>query len=197
MGDKKEIKKRVNKRISFVIGLLLSWFLLHCLYVMYDGFHSYTGNADIAIIPGNVVYADSSLSPWLKGRVEKAFELYSKGRVKKIFASGGKGEHHVKEGDAMRKFLLEKGVDIKDIIVDNNGQNTYLTAKDFITLDSSMHFSSAIVVSSFYHITRSKYIISKMGFKNIYGVSSEAYFIQDGFGLFREFFAFYKYVFFY
>ena len=191
------MKKQAFKRKYLFIGLLTSWLLVHVIYTAWDGLHPYRGNADVAIVLGNVVNADSSLSPWLKGRVDKAFELYHNGRVKKIFASGGKGEFHVREGDAMRKYLLEKGMNDADIIADNKGENTYLSARNFMELNKRMHFSTAIVVSSFYHLTRAKYIIRKLGFRNIYGVCSGDYFWQDGYGLFREFFAFYKYALFY
>ena len=192
------MKIRLNKKIKAAFYLLIAWFVLHTTYVCYDGLHNYRGNAEVAIILGNEVYADSSLSPWLKGRVDKALELYQQKRVKKIFASGGPGEFGVAEGDAMKAYLIKRNVPAEDIIADNKGKNTYFTAKDFLALNDSLHFLSAIAVTSFYHITRTKYIIKKLGFKNVRGVSSDAIFLsKDWFALIREFFAFYKYMIFY
>ena len=188
---------RIGRKTKIVITVFIAWLLLHAAYVAYDGLHDYSGNADVAIILGNAVHADSSLSPWLQGRVDAAVKLYKSKRIKKIFASGGKGEYGVHEGDAMKKYLIEKNIPANDIIADSKGDNSYLTAKDFIRLNDSLHFSSAIVVSSFYHITRCKYIIRKLGFKNVEGYSSDKYFWNDWYGLFREFFAFYKYMIFY
>ncbi|MBS1948547.1 MAG: YdcF family protein [Bacteroidetes bacterium] len=188
-------KIKINRRTKIVIAALLLWFLLHSAYVAYDGLHDYKGRADVAIVMGNAVFADSSLSPWLQGRADAAILLYKEGNVKKIFASGGEGkEYGVPEGDAMKRYLIKKGIPADDVIADNKGDNSYLTAKDFIALNDSLHFSSAIVVTSFYHIARCKYIIKKMGFKNVEGYASKKYFINDAYGLFREFFAFYKYV---
>lgn len=186
-----------SRKLKIGIGVFFFWLLLHSAYVIYDGLHNYSGKADVAIVLGNSVFADGSLSPWLQGRVDAALLLYKEGRVKKIFVSGGKGKYGFHEGDAMKKYLIEKNVPGNDIIKDNNGNNSYLTAKDFIALNDSMHFASAIVVSSFYHITRCKYIIKKLGYKNVEGFASRRYFWQDGYGLFREFFAFYKYMLFY
>ncbi len=183
-----------SRNFKIVAGVFILWMLLHSAYVIYDGLHNYDGKADVAIVLGNSVLADSSLSPWLQGRVDAALKLYIAQRIKKIFVSGGKGEYGVQEADAMKRYLITKKIPGKDIIADNNGANSYLTAKDFIKLSDSLHFSSAIVVSSFYHITRCKYIIKKLGFKNVEGVASDKYFWQDGYGLFREFFAFYKYM---
>jgi vancomycin permeability regulator SanA len=199
MKNRSRTRKRPKflNRLKFLIVFLLAWFCIHVAYVCYDGLHDYEGKADIAIVLGNTVYADSTLSPWLQGRVDKAYRLYMQGRVKQIMVSGGEGEFHVPEGMAMKRWLLAKNVPADRIIEDNDGKNTYLTAKDFLALDDSMHFSSAIAVTSFYHITRTKYIIRKLGFKNIYGASSDVFFGNDPYGLFRDFFAFYKYVIFY
>jgi vancomycin permeability regulator SanA len=188
---------RINKTIKWLIILLAAWLGIQAIYVTCDGLHSYAGNADIAIVLGNTVRADSSLSPWLKGRVDKALELYRQGRVREIMVSGGKGEYGVPEGFAMERYLLQRRVPANRIIADNDGNNTYLTAKDFLALNETRHFASAIVVTSFYHITRAKYIIRKLGFENVHGVSSDAFFWQDGYGLFRDCLAFYKYVFLY
>jgi vancomycin permeability regulator SanA len=196
MVYKKEYGKlKFNKKIKFTLFILFGWFVFHSAYVCYDGLVRYGGKADIAIVLGNEVYADSSVSPWLKSRLEKALQLYMNNRVKKIFVSGGPGENGVAEGDAMKRYLIKKSVSADDIIADNEGRNTYLTAKDFIELNKSMHFTSAVAVTSFYHITRTKYIIRKLGFKNIHGVSSDAIFpSKDWYAIIREFFAFYKYL---
>jgi vancomycin permeability regulator SanA len=191
------MKLKVNKRLKYAIFFLIAWVVLHSAYIMIDGLHNYGGKADVAVVLGNTVFADSSLSPWLKGRVDKAWELYASGKIRKIFVSGGEGEYHVPEGDGMKRYLMMKNIPATDIIVDNRGKNTYMTARDFKALNDSMHFSSAILVTSFYHITRCKFIFWKLGYKNVHGVHSDTYFPEDGFKLLREFAAFYKYLLFY
>jgi vancomycin permeability regulator SanA len=169
---------------------------VHITWITVDGMRDNCTTADVAIILGNRVYADSSLSFWLQGRVDKALELYRQGKVKKIFASGGISTHEdggCPEGDAMKKYLVEHGVPASDVIPDNYGQNTYLTAKDFIEWNKPYHYSSAIVVSQFYHITRSKYILRKLGFKNVQSASSTVYSWDDIMSTLREVPAFYKY----
>jgi uncharacterized SAM-binding protein YcdF (DUF218 family) len=126
-----------------------------------------------------------------------AAALFITGRVKKIFASGGPGEDGVAEGTAMKAYLIKKNIPPDAIIPDNEGRNSYYTAMDFLKLNDSLHFRSAIVVSSYYHLTRAKYIIRKLGYHSVEGVASQKYFWQDGFGMLREFFAFYKYLLYY
>jgi len=194
----RKIKKFINRKwVKRVAGLLLLWVLVHVIYITTDGLNDYNGKADVAIILGNHVNADGSLSPWLQGRVDKALALYKNGRVKKIYASGGinvtPGDTYP-EGDAMKNYLLQHGVPAADIAADNGGNNTYLTAKDFIAWNADQHYTSAIVVSQFYHITRSKYILRKLGFKNVYNAASTRYTIKDVEGTLREVPAFYKYL---
>src|SRR5580698_8403832 len=116
MGCKK-MKLFKSRKLKFFIGFFIAWLLIHSIYVAYDGLHDYAGNADVAIILGNAVFADSSLSPWLQGRVDAAIKLYKEGRVKKIFSSGGDGrEYGVPEGNAMKKYLIENNIPANDII---------------------------------------------------------------------------------
>jgi vancomycin permeability regulator SanA len=198
LKQKNSLKKRppLKQALRILTGLLLLWFICHIVYVIYDGLHDYKGKADLAIVLGSDVYKDGTLSPVLKGRVDKALLLYNEGAVQKIMVSGGDGrpKYFVPEGTAMKRYLVSKGVPAQIIIEDNAGQNTYLTAKDFLLLNDSLHFSSAIVVSSFYHITRSKYIIRKLGFKNVHSASSDTFFWNDGLSIIRDFLAFYKYL---
>lgn len=101
-----------NKWVKRIAVLLLVWLCLHITYITIDGCYDYQGRADVAIILGNHVFADGHLSPWLKGRVDKALDLYRQGRVKKIFASGGISENpegNYPEGDAMKNYLQQQG----------------------------------------------------------------------------------------
>ena len=182
-----------------IAGLLLGiWILGQLIYVCVDGFRDYTGTADIAIVLGNRVNADSTLSPVLKGRVDRALELYRDRKVARIMVSGGLGKGEgmggVPEGMAMKRYLVAHGVPADKVIEDNEGENTYLTAKDFLPVADSLHLHSAIAVSSFYHLTRTKYILRHVGFTNVHSVASRALFWNDLLGLPRDCVAFYKYL---
>jgi len=174
--------------------LLLTWMVIHCTWATIVGLRPFKGKADVAIVLGNQVYKDGTLSPWLRGRVDAALNLYQNKQVKKIFVSGGIGDTKFPEGDGMRNYLVQKGVPDSVIIVDNLGDNSYHTAKNFITLNEKEHFDAAVVVSSYYHILRCKYIIKKLGYENVASDYSRSFFWQDMIGLVREFPAFYKYM---
>ena len=190
------MKTRVAKRWRIVAGVLLGWLFLHMIYITIDGLCGYSGSADMAIVLGNLVEANGSLSPVLRGRVDRALALYQQGRVARIMVSGGMGLQagRYPEGLAMKQYLVARGVPADRIVEDNHGENTYLTAKDFLPVADSLQVHSVIVVSSFYHITRTKYILRKLGVRNVHGDASQAFFWNDVVGLPRDAVAFYKYL---
>ena len=187
---------RNHKWIRRVILFFIAWILIHAIYITIDGLKADPAKADIAIVLGNRVYSDGSLASWTKGRVDKSLELYQQRKVKAIFVSGGMGvEDHYPEGKAMKAYLVSKGVPDSAVIEDNEGANTYLTAVNFLRWNKERNYSSVVIVSQFYHITRSKYILRKMGFAgSVYSATSEVYSWKDITGTMREVPAFYKYL---
>lgn len=186
----------LKKIFHWGLWILRIWLIAHIVYITIDGLVDYRGQSCMAIVLGNKVEADSSLSPVLAGRVDRAIALYKDGKVSRIMVSGGTGteDRPVPEGLAMRLYLEAHGIPRAAIIEDNKGENTYLTAKDFMAMNDSLHCENVIVVSSFYHITRTKYIFRKLGFKNVHSASSNEFFLADTWGTIREVPAFYKYM---
>src|SRR5215471_960851 len=125
------IKKiRINKRLRIVLWVLLTWIISHVIFITIQGLQDYKGSADVAVILGNRVFADGTMSSWLKGRVDKALELYKERRVRKIYASGGVSQNpegDYPEGTAMKQYLVRQGVPAEDVIADNQGKNTFCT----------------------------------------------------------------------
>ncbi|MCC6373060.1 MAG: YdcF family protein, partial [Bacteroidia bacterium] len=88
-------KKQIFK--VFFLTLLL-WLLGHVIYTISDGLTDENLRADIAVILGNTVKKDGTLSERLKKRMECGLQLYRTGRVKKILVSGGLGKEGHFEG---------------------------------------------------------------------------------------------------
>jgi vancomycin permeability regulator SanA len=170
--------------------------IAHATYITIDGLNEDISKADIAIVLGNRAESDDSLASWTRGRVDRALELYKNGTVKFIFVSGGiTKETGAMEAKAMKSYLVRQGVPGNAVIEDNAGINTYHTAINFLNWNKDKQYSSVVIVSQFYHITRSKYILRKTGFEGkIYSASSREYRWQDITGTLREVPAFYKYL---
>jgi vancomycin permeability regulator SanA len=181
--------KRYSKLLSY---LFLSWFLIHSVLITVDGLWDDTSENAIVVILGNKVNEDGSLSDRLKSRVDKGLELYTKGIANQIIVSGGLGLEGHLEGNVMAKYLVEKGVPISAIIIDNKGNNTQATADN--VKDLNLSNLSIIVVSQFYHISRTKLAFRQVGFKDIKGVHANYFEFRDFYSIFREFFGYYKYL---
>lgn len=171
--------------------ILVLWVLVHLAYTAYDGLRDAGKTADLGVILGNKVNEDGTLSERLRKRLECGLALYQQHRVPRLLVSGGRGKEGFWEGDKMREFLLQNGVPDSAIIVDNYGNNTQATVKNTLRLRDSLHFRNLLVVSQFYHLTRTKMLFHKAGFANVSSVAPHYFEWRDCYSLVREFAAFY------
>ncbi len=185
----------MNKKIfrGFVIlsALLFLWLIAHSVYVITDGISDEGKQADVAVILGNTVNRDGTLSMRLEKRLESGIQLYKNRRIRKILVSGGLGKEGFYEGDKMKEFLLSKGIPDSVIMVDNKGDNTRKTVENTLQLSSRYHFNSIIAVSQYFHVTRIKKLFRDRGFQKVSSVSPDYFEWRDLYALLREFPAYY------
>ena len=184
-------KNKLKRFVRAVFFLFTIWMLVHCAVISIDGFSDNGEKADYAVVLGNKVNVDGTLSIQLEKRMECALNLYKSERVKGFIVSGGLGKEGHYEGDKMKEYLLKNGIPDSLIVVDNNGINTRNTVINTINLQNSLHYENLIVVSQYYHITRTKALFRKAGFQNVSGASPCFFEIRDIYSLLREFAAFY------
>jgi vancomycin permeability regulator SanA len=183
--------KNRKRTLKFITIIFLSWLIGHSLYITFDGLKDEGYKSDIAVILGNKVNEDGTLSERLTKRLECGLILYKTGRVKKIIVSGGLGKEGFYEGNKMKDFLVSKHVPNLVIIVDNYGNNTIATVDNTLKLRDSLKFKSIIVVSQYFHLTRIKMLFRKRGFNNVSSVSPYYFEVRDFYSLLREFGAYY------
>ena len=148
-------------------------------------------NKDYIIILGCQIKKDGSLTPLLKGRVDKALEfrneqLKSTGKDLIFIPSGGKGKDEIiSEGDAMKNYLLEQGIKEKIIIVENKSKNTYENIKFSNKLIKNNNSIIGFSTTN-YHVLRAGLIATEQGLilEGI-GSKTKAYFWINAF--IREF----------
>ncbi|MCZ4244479.1 YdcF family protein [Pedobacter punctiformis] len=182
----------IKKSLKIVVLFLLSWFVLHIFFIVIDGLKNSNNKADVAVILGNKVNTDGTLSDRLTQRLNCGLDLYRSGRVKNIIVSGGLGKEGFYEGDKMKDYLVKNGVPNSIITVDNYGDNTLKTVKNTLALRSKLHFNSMIVVSQYYHLTRTKMLFRKHGFDDLSSASPLYFEWRDIYSIIREFAAYYK-----
>lgn len=192
-------KRFVKIFIDISLNSVLCYFYCITVATLYAnimaGRHKASLDKDFVIILGCKVKNDGSLTPILKGRVDKALEFAKEQKEKNgkdmIFvASGGKGEDEsISEAEAMKKYLLDNSINEKNIIVENKSINTFQNMKfskekiDRINKDGKIIFSTTN-----YHVFRSGVIACNEGI-DCEGIGSKTkwYFYTNA--LIREFIA--------
>lgn len=184
------------RRITYGLGLLAAWVLAHTLVITWDGLHDDQQRADIGVVLGNKVNEDGTLSQRLTQRLACGLALYRSGRVKHLMVSGGMGKEGFYEGTKMRDYLRAHGVPDSAIIVDNAGNTTQQTVRNTARLRATHPIRSVLVVSQFYHISRTKLLFRQAGFTAVSGASPVYFEWRDIYSLLREFVAYYHALFF-
>ncbi|HVE59310.1 MAG TPA: YdcF family protein [Pyrinomonadaceae bacterium] len=185
-----------SKKRKFLAGLLVLplWFFVHTLYIVADGLNDEIAVADAAVVLGNTVERNGQPSERLKARLEKAVELYEHKLVGKIIVSGGFGAEGFEEADVMRDYLVSRNIPEGDIILDKDGYNTYKTAVNTKQIMERRNMRSVIIVSQYFHITRSRLAFQKAGIENIYAAHANYFELRDAYSILREFTGFYSYL---
>ena len=110
--------------------------------------------AQVAIVLGARVSPGGRPSPMLADRLETGLELYRLGKVEKLLLSGDHGTIPYDEVNAMRDYVMERGVPAEDVFMDHAGFSTFDTmyrARDvFLVRD-------ALVVTQDFHLARAVY----------------------------------------
>ncbi|MBI4852271.1 MAG: YdcF family protein [Acidobacteria bacterium] len=188
------IKNRITKYLIISILLLVSWFTLHSIITTIDGLSDEVKQVDIAVVFGNTIERTGLPSNRLRGRLDKAIELYKQKLFTKIVVSGGFGKEGFWEAEVMRDYLVKNQVSINDIIIDNYGNNTYLTTKNTKEIMQKNNFNSVIIITQYHHISRAKLAFWKLGIKNVYSAHANYFELRDIYSIFREFLGFYGYL---
>ncbi|MCE2996430.1 MAG: YdcF family protein [Cyclobacteriaceae bacterium] len=177
--------------IKVVILTMVVWVTGHVIYTLVDGLTDENKKADIAVVLGNTVNPDGTLSTRLQKRLECSLHLFQAGRVKKILVSGGLGKEGFYEGDKMKEYLLQKGVPDSLIVVDNHGDKTLATVINTLQMQEQLGFKSLIVVSQYFHVTRTKMLFRKNNFTEVSSACPDYFEFRDVYSIIREFVAYY------
>ncbi|PHR32161.1 MAG: hypothetical protein COA38_06715 [Fluviicola sp.] len=182
----------VKRPLKIVALLLFTWFSIHQVVIISDGLVDEAQKTEVAVIFGNTVNVDGSLSPRLKKRLNKGIELFNSQKVSKLFVSGGLGKEGHYEGTKMSEYLISKKIPEDVIFVDNRGSNTRSTALNFKQLFTQT--KSVTLVSQYHHVSRAKLAFRQVGVENVLGVHCDYFELRDFYSCFREFFAYYIYL---
>lgn len=182
---------------AFTMWLSMTVFYFSCLvlnFVVYSIFIQHMPHImkfDYIIIHGCGLIDGEKMTKLLSNRVDKAIEIYKKCKIKPvIIPSGGKGsDEKISEAEAMRNYLLEKGIPDSDIIMEDASATTLenlINSKEIIMGREGGNRTA--LVSSNYHVYRCLGYARKIKLKCVgFGAKVALYFWPSA--LIREFVA--------
>lgn len=120
--------------------------------------------ADAIIVLGARISPDSSPSPALERRLDLARALYANGMAPLIITTGAQGDDEpLPEGEGMRDYLIANGVPGADIVAENASYNTRENLANAQAIMTERGLSTAIIVTSDYHLWRALSICGDLG----------------------------------
>ena len=192
-------KQFLKFTLDICINASLSYFYTLIIATLYCNIKASTHipkyDKDFLIILGSQIKKDGTLTPLLKGRVDKAIDFGNKqyDATKKgitYIPSGGQGNDEViSEALAIKNYLMEKGIKDKYIVMEDKSTSTIENMRfskekiDAINKDAKISFSTTN-----YHVFRSGVIANEQGI-DCEGMGSKTkwYFYTNA--LIREFIA--------
>lgn len=124
--------------------------------------HVPSRDRDFIIILGCGFRKDGSLSPLLRGRVDRALDFWrdqqsQTGRAATLVPSGGQGsDETMAEAEAMRRYLLEQGVPEDLILPEDRSKNTFQNmAYSKVLTEAARPGGRVAFATTNYHVFRS------------------------------------------
>jgi len=164
------------------------------IYIVYDGLNDSGDRADVAVVPGTAVRHDGTPGAILRGRLDEAIALYRNKEFPLIIVSGATQVDGYDEPAAMSKYLMEHQVPAVAIIQDKVGAHTSTTGMDVANIMRQRNLHSVMIVTNYYHITRTKLALKHAGIHDIGQAHVGVVRKEDAFMLAREVIALYYYV---
>ncbi len=176
-GSVKILSKRLKQFAKICLVLIL---IIGCVVVTLDTYVKRVGSEYVSnqndvpgtnaiLILGAYVLPNGTVSSMLNDRLTVGYELYKQGKAQKIIVSGDHGNKNYDEVNAMKSFLMDKGVPSQDVFMDHAGFSTYESvyrARDIFEVEK------LIIVTQNYHLMRAVFIARELGLE-AYGVASD------------------------
>lgn len=160
-------------RIGFFACLILGALLISSLAI-YGAKDRVAYDEDVIIVLGAGLRGEEPL-PILEKRLDAAHRYALANPDALILVSGGQGENEtVAESQAMKDYLVKKGIDASRIIEENASESTMENLANCKVILDGMGFGKGKIalVTSDYHILRATEVAEMVGFCEVATVSS-------------------------
>lgn len=152
--------------VLFSIGLVIFLFV-ECM-IIYNGFVHDKGKPDYVVVLGAGLRG-SRITKALRCRLDAAVEYNKLYPEVPIVVSGGQGsDEDLSEAEAMKNYLITKGVNEDLIIEEDKSTNTYenfkFTKRKIKEIDDNKNITITVITNNF-HMYRAKMLAEDIGFK--------------------------------
>ncbi len=178
--------RQIKKFLPASLLLISGSFLLGAVLIVADGLRDDIHPADVALVLGNTVESDGRPSARLRARLDKAVELYRDGLFRHVIVSGGVGAEGFNEAEVMKRYLVSQGVPEGHITADGEGLTTSLTARNAARAMKERGWRSALVISQYFHISRTRLAVESYGVRPVYSAHAEYFELRDVYSIARE-----------
>lgn len=180
------MRKRSKKLLLASLLVISVSFLSGAALIVADGLRDDIHPADVAIVLGNTIERDGRPSARLRARLDKAVGLYREGLFRHVIVSGGVGAEGFNEAEVMKRYLVSQGVPEGSIIADGGGLTTSLTARNAARAMRERGWHSAIVISQYFHIPRTRLAVEAYGVSPVHSAHAEYFELRDVYSIARE-----------
>jgi uncharacterized SAM-binding protein YcdF (DUF218 family) len=172
------IKNRRIRTIIKVIGLVgMIFFIFVEMMLIYHGTSEFYGEVDYVVVLGAAIDTQARPRRSLQKRLNMSLKYLEVNPDAKVIMSGGQGsDEPISEADAMKKYVVERGVKENNILIERDSTSTYENfkyTKDLIGDEFLDQKTSILIITNDFHMMRAKKIATSLGFK-VYGLSSRA-----------------------
>ena len=187
---KHRVFSHIPKPLAAVLsGIVFVWLLSVCIceaFIIQGFSYKSQDHLDALIVLGAQVRADGPSSV-LAYRLNVAANYLTEHPDCRCIVSGGRGYNEpTTEAEAMKVYLMERGIDEKRILVEDQSENTVQNIRFSKELLESPDAAVGIVTNNF-HMTRALAIAKKQGLTNAHGMPapSDPVFLVNN--MFREY----------
>ncbi|WP_332876195.1 YdcF family protein [Massilia sp. S19_KUP03_FR1] len=143
--------------------------------------------SDVGVVLGSKVMPDGTPSARLRARLDRAADLYGQGMFAHLIVSGGTGVERFSEARVMARYLAEqRGVPAAAILLDEHGDDTDATARNSAAIMRAHGFASALVVTQYFHIPRSRYALRRANIATVHAAHAHFFEARDIYSTARE-----------
>jgi vancomycin permeability regulator SanA len=155
--------------------------------IVLDGLRDDVQVSEVGVVLGSKVMPDGRPSKRLQARLDRATELYRQGMFKQVIVSGGTGVEGFSEARVMAGYLVDqRQVPRGSIILDEHGDTTEATARNSAAIMKARGLTSALIVTQYFHVTRSRYVFHRAGIATIRTAHAHFFEARDLYSTARE-----------